>query len=145
MPVSRHTLSRFGPSHCGQSSAQTEAPSREIVKRPNEPRTKVFIALVLGNRSKENRARTGSFFNQGRPRPYGFFIKRVYRARMWDVSRGRVGSVTDHTCRSDATISAHAGARPITSRDRLQSRLHAPLEPRCRQKPLNIGLWDEWP
>jgi hypothetical protein len=36
-----------------------------------------------------------------------------------------------------------AGVRPITSRDRLQMRLEAPLEPRCRQKPLNVGLWDE--
>jgi hypothetical protein len=36
-----------------------------------------------------------------------------------------------------------AGVRPITRRDRLQIRMEAPLEPRCRQKPLNIGLWDE--
>jgi hypothetical protein len=36
-----------------------------------------------------------------------------------------------------------AGVRPITSRDRLQARMEAPLEPRCRQKPLAIGLWDE--
>jgi hypothetical protein len=35
------------------------------------------------------------------------------------------------------------GVRPITERDRLQSRMEAPLEPRCRQKPLNVGLWDE--
>ena len=68
---------------------------------------------------------------------------------MWNVSRGRVGPVPDRTCRSDATISArdacHASARPITSYDRPQSRLYAPLEPPCSQKPLNIGLWDEWP
>jgi hypothetical protein len=36
-----------------------------------------------------------------------------------------------------------AGVRPISSRDRLQRRMEAPLEPRCRQKPLNVGLWDE--
>src|SRR5262249_53172835 len=121
-------------------------------KRPNEPRTKVFTALVLGNGSKENRARKRSFFNHGRPGPYGRVIKRVYLAKTWNVSRGRVGSVTDHTCRSDATISARdardardARARPITSCDRPQSRLYAPLEPPCRQKPLNTGLWDEWP
>lgn len=36
-----------------------------------------------------------------------------------------------------------AGVKPITSRDRLQARMNAPLEPRCRQKPLNVGLWDE--
>jgi hypothetical protein len=36
-----------------------------------------------------------------------------------------------------------AGVRPITVRDRLQVRTAAPLEPRCRQKPLNVGLWDE--
>jgi hypothetical protein len=36
-----------------------------------------------------------------------------------------------------------AGVRPITCRDRLQARMEAPLEPRCRQKPLAIGLWDE--
>jgi hypothetical protein len=36
-----------------------------------------------------------------------------------------------------------AGVRPITSRDRLQSRLDAPLLPRRLQKPLNVGLWDE--
>jgi hypothetical protein len=36
-----------------------------------------------------------------------------------------------------------AGVRPITLRDRLQQRLHTPLQPRCRQKPLNVGLWDE--
>src|SRR5262249_8736878 len=70
-------------------------------------------------------------------------------AKMWNVSPGRVGPITDHTCRSDATISTrdvcHASARPITSCDRPQSRLYAPLEPPCRQKPLNIGLWNEWP
>ncbi len=36
-----------------------------------------------------------------------------------------------------------AGVRPITPQDRLQMRLQAPLQPRCRQKPLNVGLWDE--
>ena len=36
-----------------------------------------------------------------------------------------------------------AGVQPITERDRLQSRMEVALEPRCRQKPLNIGLWDE--
>lgn len=36
-----------------------------------------------------------------------------------------------------------AGVRPITQRDRLQLLLEAPLVPRCRQKALNVGLWDE--
>ncbi|HLJ92764.1 MAG TPA: hypothetical protein VKU02_06160 [Gemmataceae bacterium] len=36
-----------------------------------------------------------------------------------------------------------SGVRPITERDRLQRRLEAPLQPRCQQKPLNVGLWDE--
>jgi hypothetical protein len=36
-----------------------------------------------------------------------------------------------------------AGVKPITARDRLQLRMEAPLLPRCRQKPLNLGLWDE--
>jgi hypothetical protein len=36
-----------------------------------------------------------------------------------------------------------AGVRPIISRDRLQMRMEAPLEPCCRQKPLNIGLSDD--
>ncbi len=35
------------------------------------------------------------------------------------------------------------GVRPITGRDRLRIRLEAPLQPHCRQKPLNVGLWDE--
>ena len=35
------------------------------------------------------------------------------------------------------------GVNPITLRDRLQIRLEAPLTPPCRQKPLNVGLWDE--
>ena len=35
------------------------------------------------------------------------------------------------------------GVRPVALRDRLQARMEAPLEPRCRQKPLTIGLWDE--
>ena len=35
------------------------------------------------------------------------------------------------------------GVKPITARDRLQLRLEAPLQPRCKQKPLNVGLWDE--
>ena len=35
------------------------------------------------------------------------------------------------------------GVRPVALRDRLQARMEAPLEPRCRQKPLAIGLWDE--
>ena len=36
-----------------------------------------------------------------------------------------------------------AGVRPMTERDRLQIRLEAPLQPRCRQKALNVGLWNE--
>lgn len=36
-----------------------------------------------------------------------------------------------------------AGVPPITARDRLQLHLEAPLQPRCRQRPLNVGLWDE--
>jgi hypothetical protein len=36
-----------------------------------------------------------------------------------------------------------AGVKPITGCDRLQIRLEASLQPRCRQKPLNVGLWDE--
>lgn len=35
------------------------------------------------------------------------------------------------------------GVQPITGRDRQQMRLEAPLQPRCRQKLLNVGLWDE--
>ncbi len=35
------------------------------------------------------------------------------------------------------------GVNPITLRDRLQTRLDAPLTAPCRQKPLNVGLWDE--
>jgi hypothetical protein len=34
------------------------------------------------------------------------------------------------------------GVLPITCHARLQARMQAPLEPHCRQKPLNIGLWD---
>jgi hypothetical protein len=36
-----------------------------------------------------------------------------------------------------------AGVRPVTLRDRLQARMEAPLQPRCRQRPLAIGLWDD--
>ena len=36
-----------------------------------------------------------------------------------------------------------SGVKPITARDRLQMRLNAPLHPRCRQNPLNVGLWDD--
>jgi hypothetical protein len=36
-----------------------------------------------------------------------------------------------------------AGVKPIAGRDRLQMRLAAPLQPPCKQKPLNVGLWDE--
>jgi hypothetical protein len=36
-----------------------------------------------------------------------------------------------------------AGVKPITARDRLQCRMEAPLQPRCRQRPLTVGLWDE--
>ncbi len=35
------------------------------------------------------------------------------------------------------------GVKPIKQRDRLQVLLDAPLVPRCPQKPLNIGLFDE--
>ena len=40
-----------------------------------------------------------------------------------------------------------AGVLPITCRDRLQSRLEAPLQPRCRQKPLQHSASSEqrWP
>ena len=35
------------------------------------------------------------------------------------------------------------GVKPIKQRDRLHALLDAPLVPRCPQKPLNIGLFDE--
>ena len=35
------------------------------------------------------------------------------------------------------------GVKPIRERDRLQVLVDAPLAPRCVQKPLNIGLFDE--
>jgi hypothetical protein len=35
------------------------------------------------------------------------------------------------------------GVKPITARDQLRLRIEAPLQPRCQQKPLNVGLWDE--
>ena len=35
------------------------------------------------------------------------------------------------------------GTRPISQRERLEALLGAPLVPRCPQKPLNIGLFDE--
>jgi hypothetical protein len=36
-----------------------------------------------------------------------------------------------------------AGVSPVTTRERLQVRMETLLKPRCRQKPLNVGLWDE--
>ena len=35
------------------------------------------------------------------------------------------------------------GVAPIKEHDRLRALLVAPLVPRCPQKPLNIGLFDE--
>lgn len=35
------------------------------------------------------------------------------------------------------------GVRPITTRDRLELALSAPMRPRAAQKPLDIGLFDE--
>lgn len=35
------------------------------------------------------------------------------------------------------------GIKRISQRERLQALLDAPLVPRCPQKPLNIGLFDE--
>ncbi len=35
------------------------------------------------------------------------------------------------------------GVTPIGEHDRLRAFLDAPLVPRCPQKPLNIGLFDE--
>ena len=35
------------------------------------------------------------------------------------------------------------GVKPISQRERLEALLGAPLVPRCPQKPLNIGLFDE--
>lgn len=35
------------------------------------------------------------------------------------------------------------GVTPITTRDRLEARMDAPLVPRKPQKPLDIGLFDE--
>jgi hypothetical protein len=34
------------------------------------------------------------------------------------------------------------GVSPVTLAGRLQARMAVPLLPRCRQKPLNVGLWD---
>jgi hypothetical protein len=34
------------------------------------------------------------------------------------------------------------GVRPITTRDRIEARMAAPLMPRKPQKPLDIGLFD---
>ena len=35
------------------------------------------------------------------------------------------------------------GVTPISQRDRLQELADAPLQPRCSQKPCNVGLFDE--
>ena len=35
------------------------------------------------------------------------------------------------------------GVKPISQRERLEALLGAALVPRCPQKPLNIGLFDE--
>ncbi len=35
------------------------------------------------------------------------------------------------------------GVTPIRESDRMRALLDAPLVPRCPQKPLNIGLFDE--
>ena len=35
------------------------------------------------------------------------------------------------------------GVRPITTRERLQTLIDAPLLPRRAQKPCNVGLFDE--
>lgn len=35
------------------------------------------------------------------------------------------------------------GVRPIGTRERIEAAMAAPLRPRLRQKPLNIGLFDE--
>lgn len=35
------------------------------------------------------------------------------------------------------------GVRPVTTRERLEARMAAPMAPRKPQKPLDIGLFDE--
>jgi hypothetical protein len=35
------------------------------------------------------------------------------------------------------------GVRPISVRERIETAMAAPLRPRLRQKPLDIGLFDE--
>lgn len=48
---------------------------------------------------------------------------------------------TEHTDQGEQTLVS--GVRPVTLRDRLQVLANAPLTGRCRQKPCNIGLFDE--
>ena len=35
------------------------------------------------------------------------------------------------------------GVRPISARERIESLMQGPLRPRVRQKPPNLGLFDE--
>lgn len=51
------------------------------------------------------------------------------------------------TCQTEMTPEGEQilipGVKPISQRERLQALLDAALVPRCPQKPLNIGLFDE--
>lgn len=44
---------------------------------------------------------------------------------------------------SSAYASCRTGDSPVSLRQRLEARMMAPRLPRCRQRPLNVGLWDE--
>ena len=48
---------------------------------------------------------------------------------------------TEHTPEGEQTLIP--GVAPITGRDRLQLLAEAPMQPRRKQKPCDIGLFDE--
>ncbi|RWX68862.1 hypothetical protein [Mesorhizobium sp. M2A.F.Ca.ET.039.01.1.1] len=56
-------------------------------------------------------------------------------------ARGSLPLQTEATPEGEETLVP--GVRPITTRDRLEFLMDAPMRPRAAQKPLDIGLFDD--
>lgn len=80
MPVSRQTLSRFGPIHCGQSSARTELVSPTITARNIQRFMANSLLVGQDSQTAPNRLRRSMFNRVGQQRLTDGVIARIVLA-----------------------------------------------------------------
>ena len=108
----------------------------------------------MSNTNTQNKVVMGIY---PRTRGFGYVVFRgPWVAHRWGVKDIRGNKNSDNMLKIQELVSQYRpdvvvldeqmlipGIKRISQRERLEALLDAPLAPRCRQKPLNIGLFDE--